>query len=128
MIFLSVLAPPLLVRAVGEIFVGYPQPCLRVVSWWFEDIPLVVWGLCFGKVGGFISCLLGPVRGYRRTGPQCLATPSCLSLQYLCCNSFCQGLLSVSYVWSNYPVLSGVLCAFKYAPSISPSPSPSRRT
>ena len=23
-----------------------------------EDIPLVVWGLCFGKVGGVISCLL----------------------------------------------------------------------
>ena len=40
-----------------------------------EDIPLVVWGLCFGKVGGVISCLFGPFRGYRRTGPQCLLTP-----------------------------------------------------
>ena len=26
-----------------------------------EDIPLVVWGLCFGKVGGVISFLFGPV-------------------------------------------------------------------
>jgi hypothetical protein len=40
-----------------------------------EDIPLVVWGLCFGIVGGVISCLVGPVRGYRRTGLQCLQTP-----------------------------------------------------
>jgi len=40
-----------------------------------EDIPLVVWGLCFGKVGGVISFLLGPVRGYHRMGPQCLLTP-----------------------------------------------------
>ena len=34
-----------------------------------EDIPLVVWGLCFGKVGGVIPCLFGPVRGYLRMGP-----------------------------------------------------------
>ena len=40
-----------------------------------EDIPLVVWGLCFGKVGGVISFLFGPVRGYHRMGPQCLLTP-----------------------------------------------------
>ena len=40
-----------------------------------EDIPLVVWGLCSGKVGGVMSCLFGPVRGYRRMGPQCLPTP-----------------------------------------------------
>uniref|UniRef100_A0A674E916 ADAM metallopeptidase with thrombospondin type 1 motif 9 n=1 Tax=Salmo trutta TaxID=8032 RepID=A0A674E916_SALTR len=39
------------------------------------DIPLVVWGLCFGKVGGVISCLFGPVRGYHRMGPQCLLIP-----------------------------------------------------
>ena len=39
-----------------------------------EDIPLVVCGLCFGKVGGDISCLFGPVQGYRWTGPQCLLT------------------------------------------------------
>lgn len=40
-----------------------------------EDIPLVVWGLCFGKVGGVISFLFGPVRGCPRMGPQCLLTP-----------------------------------------------------
>ena len=40
-----------------------------------EDIPLVMWGLCFGKVGGVISFLIGPVRGYHRMGPQCLLTP-----------------------------------------------------
>ena len=40
-----------------------------------EDIALVAWGLCFGKVCGVISCLLGPDRGYRRTGPQFLPTP-----------------------------------------------------
>ena len=28
-----------------------------------EEIPLVVWWLCFGKVGGVISCLFGPVQG-----------------------------------------------------------------
>ena len=39
------------------------QPCLRVVSWWYVDIPLVVWRLCFGKLGGVISCLVGPVGG-----------------------------------------------------------------
>ena len=40
-----------------------------------EDIPLLVWGLCFGKVGGVISFLFGPVRGCPRSGPQCLLTP-----------------------------------------------------
>jgi hypothetical protein len=40
-----------------------------------EDILLVVWGLCFGKVGGVISFLLTPVRGYHWMGPQCLLTP-----------------------------------------------------
>ena len=39
-----------------------------------EGIPQVVWGLCFGKVGVVISCLFGPVRGYHRTGSQCLPT------------------------------------------------------
>ena len=40
-----------------------------------EDIPLVVWGLCIGKVAGVFSCLFGPVRGYHRMGPQCLLIP-----------------------------------------------------
>ena len=39
-----------------------------------EDIPLVVWGLCFGQVGGVISFLFGPYRGCPRMGPQCLLT------------------------------------------------------
>ena len=46
--------------------------------------------------------------------------PSCLSLQYLCCSSLCQGLGSVCYIWSISPVLSGVLCEFKYILSLSP--------
>ncbi|CDQ76515.1 unnamed protein product [Oncorhynchus mykiss] len=40
-----------------------------------EDIPLVVWGLCFGKVDAVISFLFGPVWGCTRMGPQCLLTP-----------------------------------------------------
>ena len=53
---------------------GYTQPCLRVVSWWVEDVPLVVWGRCFGKVGGGISCLVGPAQGYHPKGPRWLLT------------------------------------------------------
>jgi hypothetical protein len=34
-----------------------------------EDIPIVVWGLCFSKVGEVISCLFGPVRVYRQMSP-----------------------------------------------------------
>ena len=46
--------------------------------------------------------------------------PSCLSLQYLCCSSLCVGGLgSVCYICSTSPVLSGVLCEFKYALSNS---------
>ena len=56
MIFLSGLAPPW-AHAMEEIFVAYTQACLRVVSWWSVDIPLVVWGLCFGKVSGVKYCL-----------------------------------------------------------------------
>ena len=107
-IFLSSLAPPSgSCRAMGEIFVGYTQPCLRVVRWGSVVIPLVGWGLCFGKVAGVISCLVGPVQGYRRTGPVS-PDPSCLSIQYLCCNSLCRGLGSVCYIWSISPVLSCV--------------------
>uniref|UniRef100_A0AAZ3RNH6 Metalloendopeptidase n=1 Tax=Oncorhynchus tshawytscha TaxID=74940 RepID=A0AAZ3RNH6_ONCTS len=42
--FLSSFAPPP-ACAVEEIFLGYTQPCLRVVRWWSVDIHLVVWGL-----------------------------------------------------------------------------------
>ena len=84
-----------------------------------EDIPLVVWGLCFGKVGVVISCLVGPVRGYRWVGPVS-PDPYCLSLQYLCCRSLrVGGLGSGCYIWSTSSVLSGVLCEFKYALSNS---------
>ena len=60
----------------GEDLCGlqYTQPCLRVVNWWSVVIPLVVCGLCFDKVCGVISCLVGPVRGNRRTQPQCPPT------------------------------------------------------
>ena len=80
-----------------------------------EDIPLAVWGLCFGKVGGVISCLFGPVRGYRRIGPQCLPSllsqPPVFMLSSLCV----RGLGSVCYIRSISPVLSSVLCEFKCA-------------
>jgi hypothetical protein len=86
---------------------------------------LVVGGLCFGKVGGVISCMVCPVRGYRQKGPQCPPTHPCLSLQYLCCNSLCAwGLGSVCYIWCNSPALSRVLCEIKYAPSNSLSLPP----
>ena len=74
MIFLSGLAPPLGLCRGGDLrglYSAWSQDGKLAV----EDIPLVVWGLCFGKVGGVISCLVGPVRGYRRMGPQCLPTP-----------------------------------------------------
>jgi hypothetical protein len=114
-IFLSGFVPPR-ACAVEEIFVGYTQPCLRVVGWWSVDIPTVVWGLCISKVGGVISCLVGPIveRGHS------VPTQCCLSLQYLCCYSLCvRGLGSVCYIWCNSPVLFGVLCEFKYVPSNS---------
>ena len=74
MIFLSGLAPPLGLCRGGDLcglYSALSQDGKLVV----EDIPLVVWGLCFGKVGGVISFLFGPVRGCPRMGPQCLLTP-----------------------------------------------------
>ena len=56
MIFLSGFAPP---RACA-VEVG-----LGVVRWWSADIPLVVWWCAFGKLGGVISYLVGPVRLHR---------------------------------------------------------------
>ena len=75
MIFLSGLVPPPPLRScrggdLRGLYSALSQDSKLVV----EDIPLVVWGLCFGKVGGVTSCLFGPVRGYRRTGPQWLLT------------------------------------------------------
>ena len=74
MIFLSGLAPPLgLCR--GRDLCGLYSALSQDGKLLVEDIPLVLWGLCFGKVGGVISLLFGPVRGYHRMGPQCLLTP-----------------------------------------------------
>ena len=67
MIFLSGLAPPLRLCRGGDLcglYSALSQDGKLVV----EDIPIVVWGLCFGKVGGVISCMFGPVRGYLRMG------------------------------------------------------------
>ena len=52
-----------------------------------EDIPLVVWGLCFGKVGGVISCLFGVSLDAATVSPD----PSWLSLLLLCCSCLCRG-------------------------------------
>jgi hypothetical protein len=73
-IFLSGLALPLGLCRGGDLcglYSALSQDGKLVV----EDIPLAVWGLCFGKVGGVISFLFGPIRGYHRMGPQCLLTP-----------------------------------------------------
>ena len=62
MIFLSGLAPPLGLCRGGDLcglYSALSQDGKLVV----EDIPLVVWGLCFGKVGGVISFLFG-LSGY----------------------------------------------------------------
>ena len=112
MIFLSGLAPPLGLCRGGELcglYSALSQDGKLVV----EDIPLVVWGLCFGKVGLYPSCLA--LSGVSSDGATVSPDPSCLSLQYLCCSSVCVGGLgSVCYIWSTSPVLSGVLCEFKY--------------
>ena len=86
-----------------------------------EDIPLVVWGLCFGKVGGVISCLFGRVLGYHRMGPHCLLSPVSASSVYaaVVCVSGLGSVCYVCYIWSISTVLSGVLCEFKYALSNS---------
>ena len=80
-----------------------------------EDIPLVVWGLCFGKVGGVISFLFGPVRGCPRMGPQCLLTPPVSASSIYAAVVCVGGLGSVCYIWSTSPVLFGGLCESKCA-------------
>ena len=118
MIFLSRLALPFGLCRGGDLcglFSALSQDGKLVV----EDIPLAIWGLYFGKVGGVISCLFSPVQGYRRTGPQCLPPVSTSSFYaaIVCVG----GLGSVYYIWRISPVLPGVLCEFKYAPSLSRS-------
>jgi hypothetical protein len=73
-VFLSGLAPPLGLCRGGDLcglYSALSRDGMLVVG----DIPPVVWRLCFGKVGGVISYLFGPVRGFHRMGPQCLLTP-----------------------------------------------------
>jgi hypothetical protein len=73
-IFLSGLAPRSGLRRGGDLhglYSALSQGGRLVV----EDIPLVVWGLCFGKVSGVISYLFGSGQRYRRTVPQFLPTP-----------------------------------------------------
>ena len=65
-----------------------------------------------------------PCPGVSSDGATVSPVPSCLSLQYLCCSS----LGSVSYIWSTSPVLSSVLCEFKYTLSNYLFLSLSRRT
>ena len=99
MVILSGLAPPLGLCHGGDLcglYSALSQDGNLVV----EDIPLVVCGLCFGKVGGVISFLFGPVRGCPRMGPVSLE-PSCLSLQCLCCSSLCRGA-RVSLLYLEY--------------------------
>ena len=73
MIFLSGLAPPLGLCRGGDLC-GLDSPSRDKAELVVADIPLVVGGRCFGKVGGVISFLFGPVRGWPRMGPQCLLT------------------------------------------------------
>ena len=62
-IFLSGLAPPPLGLCRGGDLCGLYSALSQDGKLVVEDIPLVVWGLCFGKVGGVISFLFGPVGG-----------------------------------------------------------------
>jgi hypothetical protein len=94
----------------------------KLVVYWYPSSGV---GAVLGKVVGVISCPVGPVRGYCRTGPQCpLAQCPLVSA-----SSIYAAIVYVPGGWCNDPVLSGVLCEFKYAASNSLSPSlPSRRT
>jgi hypothetical protein len=84
-----------------DTIVGYTQPhSSKLVI----DIPLAVWGLCFVKVGLYPAWLT--LSGGIVVQGHSVPDPPFLSLQYLCCNSFCAGL---SYLVKS-PILSGVLC------------------
>ena len=91
MIFLSGLKPPLGLCCGGDLhglYSALSQDGKLVV----EDFPLVVWGLCFDKVGGIIFCLFGPIQGYRWTGPQCLPTPPVSASSIYAAIVLCQGV------------------------------------
>ena len=57
MVILSGLAPPLGLCRGGDLC-GLYSALTQEGKFEVEDIPLVVWGLCFGNVGGVISFLL----------------------------------------------------------------------
>ena len=112
-IILAGLAPPPLGLCRGGELCGLYSALSQDDKLVVEDIPLLVWGLCFGKVGGVP---VWPCPGVSSDGATVSPDPSCLSLQYLCCSSLCvEGLGSVCYIWSTFPVL----CEFKYALSNS---------
>ena len=94
MIFLSGLCRG---RDLCGLYSGLSQDGKLVV----EDIPLVGGGQCLGKVGGVISCLFGPVRGYHRMGPQChltlLSQPPVFMLQQFMCRGARVSLLYLEY-------------------------------
>ena len=97
MIFLSGLAHPLR-------FVGYTRPCLRVVSWWSVDIPLMVWGLSFGKLGwSYIlpgwPCLVVSSNG-DKVSPSPLSQHPVSMLQYSMSQSVICGVILLSYLVS----------------------------
>ena len=71
LIFLSGLAPHLGLCRGGDLC-GQYSALSQDGKLMVEDIPLVVWGLCFGKAGGVITFLSGRCH---RMGPQCLLTP-----------------------------------------------------
>ena len=60
-----------------------------------------------------------PCPGVRQMGPQCLLTPPVSDSSIYAAVVCVGGLESVCYIWSISPVLSGVLCEFKYALSNS---------
>ena len=76
------------------LYLPLSQGCMLVV-----DIPLVVCGLCFEKVGGVV--LPGwPCPGVSLDGATVSPDPSCLSLQYLCCSGLCQSVISGVFLLS----------------------------
>ena len=67
------LAPPLGLCRGGDLC-GLYSALFQDGNLVVEDIPLVVWGLCFGKVGRVISFLFDTPGQGHRMGPQCLLT------------------------------------------------------
>jgi hypothetical protein len=107
--------------SVCSIKYGHLPRCTLVLLFSFIGRPLqqgVTYRKTLQKVVNHISFLVGPVWWYYRTGPQCPPThPVSASSIYAAIVYGARGLGSVCYSWCNSPVLSGVLCEFKYASS-----------